>query len=42
VIAIRIEDDILITKSGNTVLSKDVPKSIEMIEKIMLAKGLGN
>jgi Xaa-Pro aminopeptidase len=41
-IGVRIEDDVLITKSGNTVLSRDVPKSIEMIEKIMLAKGLGN
>jgi Xaa-Pro aminopeptidase len=41
-IGIRIEDDVLIMESGNVVLSKDVPKSIEMIEKIMLEKGIGN
>jgi Xaa-Pro aminopeptidase len=34
-IGIRIEDDVLVTKSGNIVLSKEVPKSIEAIEKIM-------
>jgi Xaa-Pro aminopeptidase len=41
-IGIRIEDDVLITKSGNNVLSKEIPKSIKMIEKIMLEKGIGN
>jgi len=41
-IGVRIEDDILITDSGNIVLSKDVPKSIELIEKIMIEKGIGN
>lgn len=31
-IGIRIEDDILITKDGNEVLTKDIPKTIEEIE----------
>lgn len=34
-IGIRIEDDILITESGNEVLTKDMIKSIEDIEKFM-------
>lgn len=34
-IGVRIEDDILITKDGNIVLSKDVPKEIDEIEKRM-------
>lgn len=34
-IGIRIEDDILVTKDGNIVLSKEVPKEIEEIEKKM-------
>ncbi len=33
-IGIRIEDDLLITGTGVTVLSNDIPKSIEDIEKI--------
>ncbi len=33
-IGIRIEDDLLITGTGVTVLSSDIPKSIEDIEKI--------
>ncbi len=32
---IRIEDDVLVTKSGHEVLSKDVPKSIDEIEALM-------
>jgi len=32
---VRIEDDILITKDGNEVLTKDVPKEISEIEKMM-------
>lgn len=34
-IGIRIEDDVLITKSGNTVLSQNIPKEISDIEKLM-------
>jgi len=34
-IGIRIEDDVLVTKSGNRVLSADAPKSIQDIEALM-------
>ena len=34
-IGIRIEDDVLVTKNGNDVLSKDVPKTIDEIEELM-------
>ena len=34
-IGIRIEDDVLVTKEGHDVLSKDAPKSVEEIEEIM-------
>jgi len=34
-IGIRIEDDILITEKGNRNLSKDIPKTIKEIEKVM-------
>ena len=34
---IRIEDDVLVTKDGHEVLSKDAPKTIEEIEAIMAA-----
>jgi len=34
-IGIRIEDTVLITKDGCEVLSKDVPKEIDEIEKLM-------
>lgn len=33
-IGIRIEDDILVTKTGNKVLTKDIPKSVEEIESL--------
>jgi Xaa-Pro aminopeptidase len=32
---VRIEDDVLITKDGNEVLTNDVPKEIDEIEKMM-------
>lgn len=34
-IGVRIEDDVLITDSGNIVLSKDIPKEIADIEQLM-------
>lgn len=34
-IGIRIEDDVLVTKEGNRVLTIDVPKSVEAIEALM-------
>ncbi len=37
-IGIRIEDDVLVTKDGNTVLSKEAPKDPDEIENIMAAK----
>ena len=36
-IGIRIEDDVLITRDGNQVLSSDVPKEISAIEALMAA-----
>lgn len=37
-IGIRVEDTILITKDGCEVLSKDVPKEIDEIERLMAKK----
>ncbi len=37
-IGIRIEDTVLITKDGCEVLTKDVPKEIDEIEKLMAKK----
>jgi Xaa-Pro aminopeptidase len=33
-LGIRIEDDILVTETGNTNLSKGIPKEIEELESI--------
>ena len=38
-IGVRIEDDVLVTKSGNEVLSRDAPKSISGIEALMARDG---
>ena len=37
-IGVRIEDDILITKDGNEILSKEAPKEVEEIEMLMREK----
>ena len=34
-IGVRIEDDILLTKKGNTNLMKNIPKEVEEIEELM-------
>ena len=34
-IGIRIEDNILITKDGPVVITKDIPKEIEEVEYVM-------
>jgi Xaa-Pro aminopeptidase len=40
-IGIRIEDDVLVTKDGNEVLSKDTPKTVDEIEKVMAQSYVG-
>jgi Xaa-Pro aminopeptidase len=39
-IGIRIEDDVLVTKNGHEVLSRDAPKSVEEIEALMAARSV--
>jgi Xaa-Pro aminopeptidase len=34
-IGVRIEDDVLVTRAGYDVLSKNVPKTVEEIEALM-------
>ena len=34
-IGVRIEDDVLVTKDGYDILSKDAPKTIDEIEELM-------
>jgi Xaa-Pro aminopeptidase len=34
-IGVRIEDDVLVTRSGHDVLSKNVPKQVDEIEALM-------
>jgi len=36
-IGVRIEDDVLVTKQGNRVLTKGIPKTVEEIESFMLS-----
>ena len=38
-VGVRIEDDVLITGSVNDVLSRDIPKEVEDIEKLMKSRG---
>lgn len=41
-IGVRIEDDILVTEKGYSILSADAPKTIEEIERLMKRRGIGN
>jgi Xaa-Pro aminopeptidase len=34
-IGVRIEDDVLVTRDGHDVLSKNVPKTVDEIESLM-------
>jgi Xaa-Pro aminopeptidase len=39
-IGVRIEDDVLVTKKGNKVLSVGIPKTVEEIETYMASNSL--
>lgn len=41
-IGVRIEDDILITPEGHTILSGEAPREIDEIESLMKKKGIGD
>lgn len=41
-IGIRIEDDVMVTETGNLNLSANVPRDPKEIEKLMSKKGIGN
>ncbi len=41
-IGIRIEDDVIVTDKGRSVLSALAPKSVTDIEMLMKKKGIGN
>jgi Xaa-Pro aminopeptidase len=41
-IGIRIEDDVVVTDEGRSVLSAFAPQSVEDIEALMKKKGIGN
>src|SRR5690606_33388140 len=41
-IGIRIEDDVLVTKTGHKVLTKSVPKTVEEIEALMANKKMAS
>jgi hypothetical protein len=36
---VRIEDTVLVTKEGCEILSRDVPREIDQIERLMSEKG---
>jgi Xaa-Pro aminopeptidase len=39
-LGIRIEDTVLVTKDGYEILTREAPKTIEEIEKLMAERGL--
>jgi len=41
-IGVRIEDDILITPEGHSILSAEAPREIDEIESLMKKKGIGD